>query len=406
MNNRAISIPKVIRYVEWIILAVIFFIVLFIISLPIDAPTELPQPLIHYNFVFVPLFICALLSFIFPIDRPLWQRRVYIFVEIMLILPCHLMGWELNLLLFLYIAKSCFLLNRWLDVIITAIVTSFAAVFLSTLSFIYRFEAMRNYWISHADKFLTLERMVPANVVPSLGLYLISCVFVIMFCYLAIAEQKSRQKAEKLAQEVEALASKLERHRIARDIHDSLGHTLTTLDVQLELANTLAKRQPENTLQALDTCKQLSSQCLVEVRRAVRTMRSATFDLNEALQTLIEQVQNNRSLDICMEIKLPNLPLQTAYQLYCITKEGLTNIQKHSQAALAQLHIQTGLNTISINLIDDGMGFNPNAPTAGFGLQGMAERVQILKGQITIRSRLGKGTFIDITVPRPASPSG
>ena len=399
MNNRAISIPKVIRYVEWIILAVIFFIVLFIISLPIDAPKELPQSLIHHNFVFDSLFICVLLSFIFPINRPLWQRKLYIFIEIILILPCHLMGWELNLLLFLYIAKSCFLLNRWLDVIITAIVTSFAAVFLSTLNFIYRFEEMRNYWISHADKFLTLERMVPANVVPSLGLYLISCVFVIMFCYLAIAEQKSRKKAEKLAQEVEALASKLERHRIARDIHDSLGHTLTTQDVQLELANTLAKRQPENALQALDTCKQLSSQCLVEVRRAVKTMRSTTFDLNEALQTLVEQVRQNRSLNVSMEMKLPNLPLQTAHQLYCIAKEGLTNIQKHADASKVTLKGETNFNNIVLEIIDNGKGFNPDAPHAGFGLKGMQERVDVLAGEIIINSQKTKGTYIQVFIP-------
>ena len=399
MNNRAISIPKVIRYVEWIILVVIFFIILFIISLPIDAPKEVPQSLIHYNFVFVPLLICALLSFIFPIDRPLWQRRIYIFLEIILILPCHLMGWDLNILLFLYIAKSCFLLNRRLDVIITATVTSVAAVALSTLSFIYRFEAMRNYWMSHADKLLTLERMIPANVVPSLGIYFISCVFVIMFCYLAIAEQKSRKKAEKLAQEVEALASKLERHRIARDIHDSLGHTLTTLDVQLELANTLANRQPENALQALNTCKQLSSQCLVEVRRAVQTMRSATFDLNEALQTLVAQVRQNRSLDISMEMKLPNLPLQTAHQLYCIAKEGLTNIQKHANASQVTLKGETNFNNIVLEIIDNGKGFNPDYPHAGFGLKGMQERVDVLAGEMIIKSQKTKGTCIQVFIP-------
>lgn len=399
MNNRAIPIPKAIRYVEWLILVVLLFLALFLISLPIDAPTEFPQPLIPPKFVFCSLFICALLSFIFPINRPLWQRRVYIFVDILLILPCYLMGWDLNILLFLYIAKSCFLLNRRLDVIVTATATSLAAVVLSTFNFVYQFEAMRHYWISHIDKLLTLERMIPSTVVPSLGIYFISCVFVIMFCYLAIAEQKSRRKAEKLAQEVEALASKLERHRIARDIHDSLGHTLTTLDVQLELANTLAKRQPENALQTLDTCKQLSSQCLVEVRRAVRTMRIATFDLNEALQTLVEQVRQNSSLDICMKMKLPNLPLQTAHQLYCIAKEGLTNIQKHADASQVTLKGETKFNNIVLEIIDNGKGFNPDSPHAGFGLKGMQERVDVLAGEIIIKSQKNKGTCIQVFIP-------
>jgi len=399
MNNRAISIPKAVRYVEWVILVVLFFLILFIISLPIDAPTEYPQPLIPPYFAFGSLSICALLSFIFPINRPLWQRRVYIFVEILLVLPCHLMGWDLNILLFLYIAKSCFLLNRRLDVIITATASSLGAVVLDISSFIYRFEGIRHYWMSHADKLLTLERMIPATVVPSLGIYFISCVFVIMFCYLAIAEQKSRKKAEKLAQEVEALASKLERHRIARDIHDSLGHTLTTLDVQLELANTLAKRQPENALQALGTCKQLSSQCLVEVRRAVRTMRESTFNLNEALQTLVEQVRENRSLEICMEMKLPNLPLQTAHQLYCIAKEGLTNIQKHADASKVTLRGEKKFNNIVLEIVDNGKGFNPDSPHAGFGLKGMQERVDVLAGEIIIKSRKTKGTFIQVLIP-------
>ncbi|MDY6897696.1 MAG: sensor histidine kinase [Cyanobacteriota bacterium] len=283
--------------------------------------------------------------------------------------------------------------------IITATATSVVAVTLSTLNLVYRFEAMRNYWISHADKLLTLERMIPANVVPSLGIYFISCVFVIMFCNLAIAEQKSRKKAEKLAQEVEALASKLERNRIARDIHDSLGHTLTTLDVQLELANTLAKRQPENALQALDTCKQLSSQCLVEVRRAVRTMRESTFDLSEALKTLVEQVRKNRSLDIYMEIKLPNLPLQTAHQLYCITKEGLTNIQKHADASKVTLKGETKFNNIVLEIVDDGKGFNPDSSHAGFGLKGMQERVDVLAGEMIIKSGKTKGTCIQVLIP-------
>ncbi|MEM6403834.1 MAG: sensor histidine kinase [Cyanobacteria bacterium P01_D01_bin.116] len=399
MNNRAISIPKAVRYVEWVILAVLFFLILFIISLSNDAPTEYPQPLIPPHFAFGSLSICVLLSFIFPINRPLWQRRVYVIIEILLILPCHLMGWDLNILLFLYIAKSCFLLNRRLDVIITATVSSVSAVALDITSLIYQFEGIKHYWMYNADKLLTLERMIPATVVPSLGIYFVSCVFVIMFCYLAIAEQKSRKKAEKLAQEVEALASKLERHRIARDIHDSLGHTLTTLDVQLELANTLAKRQPENALKALDTCKQLSSQCLVEVRRAVRTMRESTFDLNQALQTLVEQVRNNRSLEICMEMKLPNLPLQTAHQLYCIAKEGLTNIQKHADASKVTLHGEAKFNNIVLEIIDNGKGFNPDSAHAGFGLKGMQERVDVLAGEMIIKSRKSKGTCIQVSIP-------
>ena len=91
----------------------------------------------------------------------------------------------------------------------------------------------------------------------------------------------------------------------------------------------------------------------------------ADFDLRATLALLIAQMNHCQSCLFEARIDdLPKLPLEMNEQLYLLIKEGLTNIQKHSQAAIAQLHIQTGLNTISINLIDDGMGFNPNAPTA------------------------------------------
>ncbi|NJO28605.1 MAG: sensor histidine kinase [Richelia sp. SL_2_1] len=309
-----------------------------------------------------------------------------------------MMGWGIDLLVYFYIGKSCFLLTRK-DILFTVIASCIAWNGLSIANFIYRFDGVKEYALKHFNDIYVLEYMIPVNLVVGISYYLVVCVFVIMFCYIARAEQKSRRKAEKLAQEVEALASKLERHRIARDIHDSLGHSLTTLDVQLELANTLAKRQPENALQTLETCKQLSSQCLVEVRRAVRTMRDSTFNLNEALQTLVEQVQQNQSLQISLEIKLPNLPLQTAHQLYCIAKEGLTNIQKNASASQVILRGETKFNNIVLEIIDNGKGFNLNSPHTGFGLKGMQERVDVLAGEMIINSKEMKGTHIQVLIP-------
>ncbi len=399
MNERAISIPKAIRYVEWTILIVLFLLVLYLSALAkyFDYP-DYPEPFIPSFMVFFSLASCTVLSFIFPLERPLWQRRFYILLEMLLIMPTILMGWDINLLIYFYIGKSCFLLTKK-DVFLLVVASCFTWNGLTIAHFIYRFDGVKNYLISHLDDVYVLEYMVPQTLIVGMGYYLVISVFVMMFCYIARAEQKSRRKAEKLAREVEALASKLERHRIARDIHDSLGHTLTTLDVQLELANTLAKRQPESALQALDTCKQLSSQCLVEVRRAVKTMRNSTFNLNEALQTLVEQVRQNRSLNICMEMKLPNLPLQTAHQLYCIAKEGLTNIQKHAEASKVTLRGDTKFNNIVVEIIDNGKGFNPDSPHAGFGLKGMQERVDVLAGEMIIKSRENKGTSIQILIP-------
>jgi len=399
MKERAFSLPKVIRYVEWTILIVIFLVALIMLALAsyFKLP-EYPSPLLPFFMVFVSLAGCTILSFIFPIDRPLWQIRLYILLEILLIIPTTMMGVEIEILLYFYIGKSCFLLSRK-DVLFTAITSCIVWNILSITNFIYRFDEVKEYLMAHLNDIYILEYMIPHNLIVGISGYLVASVFVIMFCYVALAEQKSRKKAEKLAQEVEALASKLERHRIARDIHDSLGHSLTTLDVQLELANKLAPSQPENALKTVHICKQLSSQCLVEVRRAVRTMRESNFNLNEALLSLVEQVKKNQNLDISLEIKLPNLPLQTAHQLYCIAKEGLTNIQKHADASQVTLRGETKFNNIVLEIIDNGKGFNPDTSHSGFGLKGMQERVDVLAGEMIINSRKSKGTCINILIP-------
>ncbi|MEO0352731.1 MAG: ATP-binding protein, partial [Cyanobacteria bacterium P01_A01_bin.15] len=141
------------------------------------------------------------------------------------------------------------------------------------------------------------------------------------------------------------------------------------------------------------------------VRRAVSTMRHGTFDLSVALTDLVEQIQQTRpsranSFQIRSHIDLPVLPLQTSQQLFLVVKEGLTNIQKHSQASMVELSTTTTVNDITIRLSDNGVGFLQQAPKQGFGLRGMQERVQLLHGQMAVRSTVGQGTVIQVTIPQ------
>jgi signal transduction histidine kinase len=229
--------------------------------------------------------------------------------------------------------------------------------------------------------------------------YIPTSIFVVMFSFTIIAERKSRERAEILAKEVESLAATLERTRIARDIHDSLGHTLTTLDVQLELAQRLYIKQSEQASQALDTAKLLSSQCLQDVRRALQTMRSQDFNLNEALQNLVEQVRINQSFSVDVKVNLPPIPLQPSHQIFCIIQEGLTNIQKHAKAEFICLTGNSVVGGVQLELSDDGCGFDINASTSGYGLRGMHERVQMLGGNLTINSSPAIGTKIVVWIP-------
>lgn len=234
---------------------------------------------------------------------------------------------------------------------------------------------------------------------------IISTTFVLLFSFVLLSERKNHIKAVALTRQVETLAATLERNRIARDIHDSLGHTLTSLDIQLELAQRLHGINSERALQALNIAKNLSGQSLTEVRRAVSTMREHNFDLNQALIVLTEQFQHDRSLSVDLRLNLPQLPLQTSHQLFCIVREGLTNIQKHSQASRVTIQAETTAELILLKIIDNGIGFDPQLANSGFGLRGMKERVQMLGGTITINSTSGKGTLIQLTLHRNSADS-
>ncbi len=354
-----------------------------------DNPDLLPV-FIAFNLAFL------LLSFFFPVNRPFWQRRAFITMEMALIVSAAWLRLWFDLLMYFFLVKSCFLLSRR-DVVLTLILTGVG--YLSG-----------NAWTLPqriAQEVEKLHSRPPEAVYDPWAMFLVNLVdylgaslFATLFGLVLVAERKSRQRAETLAREVETLATTLERTRIARDIHDSLGHTLTTLDVQLELAQQLHQRDPAQSLNALDTAKHLAYQCLQEVRRAVQTMRQPDFDLGQALNGLMKQLQQNQSGKISVALNLPQLPLQTSHQLYCIVQEGITNIQKHARASHVSLRGRFTLEHVTLELADNGNGFEPNQVHSGFGLRGMRERVQMLGGQIKIESALGQGTHISVTLPR------
>ncbi|WP_199320338.1 sensor histidine kinase [Leptolyngbya sp. FACHB-261] len=379
------------RHVEWTILGISLLIEL------IDHNAQYWQAIakVPHTVAFVFLGVFALLSLVFPADRPLWQRRAYIVLEIGLALLALVLGMAFDILLYVFIAKTCFLLKRK-EVIITIITTGVAwnvALVWLVPRAIRFMHANPGYWSD-------TNQILVSSLINNVGSYLAASTFVTLLSFTVVAERKSRRRAELLAKEVETLAATLERTRIARDIHDSLGHTLTTLDVQLEVAQELRQRNPEKALQALDTAKLLASQCLQDVRRALQTMRRSDFNLDKALSTLMEQVQQNQSFRVQVKLNLPPLPLQTSHQLYCVVQEGLTNIQKHAQASRVGLRSWCTTDSVTLELIDDGQGFDPTAPCSGFGLRGMQERVQILDGELKIVTAPGRGTQIQVTVPR------
>ena len=389
------SIPKTLRYVEWVfLLAVTVRIGLLVLNRPLGY--ELDQG--GYISLAV-LGSLTLLSPIFPLRQPRWKRQGYIFLEIVILLISRLFtDWGLDPFLYLVLVKSCFLLGRR-DVIFTAVLAGVAWQLSLAQRFFYNFSLPVEEIRAQFESSLAVPRslLVLDIVINSTTVYIITCVLTILLCWTVLSERKSRQQAASLSQEVEGLATDLERTRIARDIHDSLGHTLTTLDVQLEVAQTLYSQNPNQSFQALNRAKMLSGQSLQDVRRAVATMRHGSFNLSDELAGLVEHMQQTRCIET--QINLPSLPLQVSQQLFLIVKEGLTNIQKHSQATTVKLWADTTPEGITVGLLDNGVGFVPEPSNTGYGLRGMRERVQLLGGHLTIQSTPGRGTLLQVTLP-------
>jgi signal transduction histidine kinase len=344
---------------------------------------------VAFNLVFF------LLSFSFPVRYPLWQRRVYVGTEIALIVIAQMMWVDLRILLYFILIKSCFLLSRR-EVIFAVILAGagylFGVIWAIPSVIQSSIEAMQlqNWKGLYKPQVIFFEVLIE---------YVGISLFVVLLGFVIVAEQRSRQHAEYLAREVETLATSLERSRIAREIHDSLGHILTTLSIQLELAQEMWQRDPERSLQALQNAQRLASECLDEVRRAVKTVRQKDLNLNEALHKLIQQVEQNQSIAVDADIHLPQLPLQINHQLYCIVQEGFLNIQKHAQATRIKLRAYIDSDMIFLEIEDNGKGFQLTLPHAGYGLQGMTERTHLLGGNLEIQSTPEHGTHIQVKVP-------
>lgn len=264
-----------------------------------------------------------MLGWLYPHHCPYWQRLIYIIVGLVIAVFARSIGVDIGLFVSLYIAKSYFLLNRRLTIFIT-IITGIAWTASEYFAQVNRLQLSpsNTFNTENPFKFIFFTLLV----------YTASNFFVIVFSAMMVAEEKSRHRADELEQQVESLSATLERTRIAREIHDSLGHTLTDLDIQLAVAQQLRSYNLEQSFQAVDTAKILASQCIEDVSQALNRMRRSEFDLNQALTALLEQMRRS-ALQVQWEVNLPQLLIHKSYQIYCVVKEATINVQKHAHAS-------------------------------------------------------------------------
>ena len=201
---------------------------------------------------------------------------------------------------------------------------------------------------------------------------------------------RMNRRLRKANEEIEQLAKVAERERIARDLHDVLGHTLSVITLKSELAGKLIERDPERAGKEIREVEQISRQALTDVRDAIRGYRSQGLaaELAQAKSTL-ETAGLTVQCDAATTVKLPAVQESV---LSLAVREAVTNVVRHAQARTCRMRLEQQNGSCRLEIQDDGLG---SSNGEGNGLRGMRERVEMLGG--TLQRETPK--------PEPNSPS-
>lgn len=207
----------------------------------------------------------------------------------------------------------------------------------------------------------------------------------------------------------EAFALKLiesqerERKRIAAELHDSLGQSLVLIK-NWALLGIEAEARQKSPKPNLDEISETASEAIKEVREISYNLGPYQLDrlgLKRTIAELIQKVDDSSPADFTADIGEIDgcLARDAEISFFRIVQEAVSNVVKHAEAAEAWLEIGKEGEQIVMTIRDDGKGFDTSGTASGFGLLGMSERVGLLKGELSVRSELGKGTSIRVTLP-------
>lgn len=241
-------------------------------------------------------------------------------------------------------------------------------------------------------------------------------VFILIFTQMAVTEQRARLKLENLAAElseankhlseyadrVRELTITQERNRMAREIHDGLGHYLTTINMQIKAARAILTKDNKKALSLMENAQNLSSVALVDVRNSVFALRQDPEEMPPLFQRIAEITKSasttNRKIELIIKGEPRPVNAQQDLTLFRAAQETINNANKHSNATSVKLTLDySDPNRIGLESVDDGIG--SDEINHGFGLIGIQERVRLLNGETQIVTSSGKGFKIKINIP-------
>lgn len=238
---------------------------------------------------------------------------------------------------------------------------------------------------------------------PALG-YLAFQVFAVGASGLAESERRAREELARAKGRLEALQERLvettreaERLRIARELHDALGHQLTALALDLEAARHLVTGEATELVQR---ARALASSLMASLRDAVTDLREDTGpDLVLALQALARHEGRPR-VDVECDPTVERVPQPARLALVRVAQEIVTNTTKHAHASTLRLSLRNADHAWVLRGEDDGTG--AARVCAGHGLSGMRERIEGLRGTLTIETSPGRGFIVTAAIPKAA----
>lgn len=364
--------------------------------------------LINNNFDKLPYLVTILILiffinysrdyFLVPSNKPIQYIWISIAVEMLLIISISLIDIkDINLLLFFVCVSSTVIIHPFIYSIYMMI------TYIASMFFIF---AMRNGFAG---------RM--ASIIPMFFNYGVSIAFVVGMSYLVKMQIREKEKLTHINAELEEAYRKLiensasaqrlsveqERIRMAREIHDTLAHTLTTLIVQLEACKKLASSDPSRLTIELEKAQGLSRSGFNDIKRSIKALRPQVMEEKSffaSIISIINETMQNTNVHITFNNLLQNdikLSSKIEIALFRVIQESITNSIRHGQADEIEIEIKMDNDMLQLSVIDNGIGCTN--VKKGYGMKGIQERIETLNGRVEFSCSQGEGFKTKILVP-------
>lgn len=331
-------------------------------------------------------------------EKPIQYIWISIAFEMLLIISISFIDKnDINLLLFFICVSSTIIIHPFIYSIFLV------ATYFASILFIY---GMKN-------GFSDLMK----SIVPILFNYGVSIAFVVGMSYLVKLQIREKEKLTHMNAELEQAYKKLienstvtqklsveqERTRMAREIHDTLAHTLTTLIVQLEACKKLALLDPSRLPTELEKAQELSRNGFNDIKHSMKALRPQVMEEKSffaSIISMINETMENTKVHITLNNLLSqdiNLTSQIEIALFRVIQESITNSIRHGQASEIEIDITQGNNMLQLCIVNNGTGC-ANIKK-GYGMQGMQERIESLNGSVEFWGSQGKGFKTKVSIP-------